>query len=81
MKKLILFFFIPLTFLPDYASAQSGQTKVLFIGNSFTYVNNMPGMFNAMCQAAGKNVYVDSYTAGGQYVDYFVNVHQPQELT
>ncbi|XOV68960.1 MAG: DUF4886 domain-containing protein [Fluviicola sp.] len=41
------------------------KTSYLFIGNSFTYFNEMPKMFDAIATNAGKNVYVKSDTKGG----------------
>lgn len=41
------------------------STSYLFIGNSFTYMNDMPKMFDAIATNAGKNVYVKSNTKGG----------------
>lgn len=41
------------------------NTSFLFIGNSFTYYNDMPRMFDAIATNAGKNVYVKSNTKGG----------------
>ena len=41
------------------------SVKVLFIGNSFTYVHDLPGTFKALSNAAGKTVTVDDYTVGG----------------
>ena len=47
--------------------------KVLFIGNSYTYVNDMPKIFEALCRDNGRDVTVTSVVHGGhklyQYVD------------
>jgi hypothetical protein len=40
-------------------------TKVLFIGNSHTFVNNLPQTFYQLATHAGKTVYVDDLTMGG----------------
>ena len=32
-------------------------TRVLFIGNSYTYVNNLPAVFSAVAAAAGRGRY------------------------
>lgn len=39
--------------------------KILFIGNSYTYVNNLPQMFSEVAAAAGISVTVSSVTKGG----------------
>lgn len=40
------------------------QTKVLFIGNSYTYRNEMPDIFEHIAISKGKNIYVESSTKG-----------------
>ena len=48
-------------FLPDGA-----LMKILFIGNSATYFNDMPtAIFAPMCEAAGYDVEVTAITKGG----------------
>jgi hypothetical protein len=42
------------------------ETNVLFIGNSFTFMNNMPTMFKEIAESKGKKVYVDSVVEGGK---------------
>jgi hypothetical protein len=39
--------------------------KVLFIGNSYTYVNNLPQLFHDIALSKGDTVIFDSYTPGG----------------
>ena len=34
------------------------MTKVLFIGNSHTYFNDLPGIFKKLCRDQGKEVHV-----------------------
>lgn len=43
----------------------SDTTKVLFIGNSITYFNDMPFMFEDIANNKGKNVSVSMYAPGG----------------
>jgi hypothetical protein len=38
---------------------------VLFIGNSYTFVNDLPGMFSKLACSGGKKVETDSYAQGG----------------
>ena len=40
--------------------------KVLFIGNSYTYYNDMPKIFEALAKENGKEISVDSVTKGGR---------------
>ena len=41
------------------------QEKVLFVGNSLTYYNDMPTLFEGIANSKGYRVEVDSYTIGG----------------
>ncbi|MDX2359875.1 MAG: PKD domain-containing protein [Crocinitomicaceae bacterium] len=45
--------------------AQTEATKILFIGNSYTHMNNMPSMFDKFAQAEGRNVLVQKSTHSG----------------
>jgi len=40
--------------------------KILFVGNSYTYFNEMPKLFEALARENGKQVDVDSVTKGGR---------------
>lgn len=45
--------------------AQSDTSRVLFIGNSYTSVNNLPAVFLSCANSAGFNVSVNSSAPGG----------------
>ena len=47
--------------------------KILFIGNSYTYFNEMPDIFARICKENGKEVKVDSVTCGGYTLEQFVS--------
>ena len=65
MKKLTLLLLLIL-FKAYYSVSQTNDTvKILFIGNSFTAVNNLPLMFEQLAINAGKKVLVDQITFGG----------------
>lgn len=52
-------------------------TRVLFVGNSLTYVNDIPKMVQSMARTSGKTIYCDSVTEGGQYIiDAYTNYYQ-----
>lgn len=51
--------------LMNFAGAQSDTTRVLFIGNSYTSVNNLPAEFSACAASAGYNTIVSSSAPGG----------------
>ncbi|MFZ4543582.1 MAG: PKD domain-containing protein [Saprospiraceae bacterium] len=52
-------------FLCQYSSGQSQSKKVLFLGNSYTYVNNLPQMVSDMAISAGDALIYDSNAIGG----------------
>ena len=63
-----LFFLIPLLLVPGCATAQVGEPpmKVLFIGNSYTSVNDLPSLVEALAEAAGgQKIESDQYLPGG----------------
>ena len=60
IKHLIL-----LTFLYSISSNAQDTTKVLFIGNSITYFNNMPQTFESIANSKGDPTEVTMYAPGG----------------
>lgn len=50
--------------VPQYEEARL-KLRVLFLGNSLTYSNDLPGIVQALAKARGQELYVDSITAGG----------------
>ncbi|MFQ5942630.1 MAG: DUF4886 domain-containing protein [Anaerolineales bacterium] len=50
---------------PASQDKTQGQTQVLFIGNSHTFVNDVPGMFESMALAAGHQVNAEMVAHGG----------------
>jgi len=46
----------------------TAQTKVLFLGNSFTYMYDVPALFAGMASSAGISVFVDENTQAGMAV-------------
>ena len=47
--------------------------RILFIGNSFTYFNDMPSIFSALCDGAGIPVQVESVVKGGWYLSRYAD--------
>jgi hypothetical protein len=47
------------------AASSDDSLRVLFIGNSHTYVNDLPGLFLGLSKAGGKTVRTDASTFGG----------------
>ena len=47
--------------------------KILFIGNSYTYFNDLPSTFAEICKKNGYEIEADSVTAGGYTLAHFVS--------
>ena len=57
-----------LTQLVSFAQP-TGPIDVLFLGNSFTFYQDLPNMFKGFAESTGKQVSVDSYTPGGRTLE------------
>lgn len=56
----------------DKASAKTErQESILFIGNSYTYVNDLPGMLRDLLRAGKHPMDIDSYTRGATALSAF----------
>lgn len=62
MKKILLFLALGTFFT---ATAQSRTKRVLFLGNSYTYVNSLPQMLRDVALSVGDTVIFDSNAPGG----------------
>ena len=47
--------------------------KVLFLGNSYTYFNDLPAMTAGLAEKAGIDLHTDSVTRGGAYLYQFAD--------
>ena len=50
--------------------------RILFIGNSHTYFNDMPAIFKNLCKERGVEVQVTMLTKGGMGLDYHADNEQ-----
>lgn len=50
---------------------------VLFIGNSFTYYNEMPEILNSLSDAAGAGIHAERLTYGGYYLKWYTDPENP----
>jgi len=80
MKKILNFIFLLLIAcnasdstkqITEPEAIDPASTKILFIGNSITYYNQMPAIFKSMAEAGGKNTYVFQWVQGGVVLGYF----------
>jgi hypothetical protein len=66
MRHLITLFSLVLTLAAGASPADRASVQtVLFVGNSHTYFNDLPGLFTDLAGAANHDVYVDESTMGG----------------
>jgi hypothetical protein len=71
MLKIVFYkrlYIIVLFFLSNFSFSQlitNDSINVLFIGNSYTHMNNMPGIFDKIAKAKGKLVHVEKNTQSG----------------
>lgn len=49
------------------------MTNILFVGNSFTYVNELPKMLQAVATYAGEDIFAESVVRGGAYLHEFAD--------
>ncbi len=68
MKKSLVFLFL---FLLFFAAQSQTTLKVLFLGNSYTSVNDLPGLTFQVTKSAGDSLIYSSSTPGG----YTLNQH------
>ncbi|MFZ9582311.1 MAG: hypothetical protein ACO28O_04985 [Crocinitomicaceae bacterium] len=73
MKRILMLIVVNVIF----SVQASDSLKVLFIGNSYTYANDLPGMFAQIASALGDWSFVDSKTNGG----YTFQMHAQDPLT
>lgn len=76
MRKKYFFLFVSITFIIS-CFGQSQIKRALFIGNSYTYVNNLPQMIADMADAGGDSLIFDSSTPGG----YTLQLHSTNSTT
>lgn len=65
MKRKVLLMDLFFIFLLGLLMSFSGkETSILFIGNSYTYRNDMPSILQEIAKSKGRNVYVEHCTQG-----------------
>jgi len=75
--KLFLFLAIPFCALgqttPYFSMRQQSPVRILFIGNSFTEGNDLPGIVKGLADQIEINTEVVAHIAEGQSIDYFIH--------
>ncbi len=72
MKKLLL---LTIAILLSKTGLSQDKIKVLFLGNSYTYVNDLPGMIEEISENEGKTFIHESITPGGCTLFQHVESH------
>jgi hypothetical protein len=65
MKSLRILFFYCALFLTLISIQAKAAKRILFIGNSYTGVNDLPALVSTIVQFQGDSIYYDSNTPGG----------------
>ncbi len=65
MLNSIKAFFISLFFSNSASATNVEPLKILFIGNSYTHMNDMPGMLQHMANKGGQNAIIEKNTQSG----------------
>jgi len=63
--KIYLTVTLLIVFITSPLFASGDTTKILFIGNSYTYVNDLPTTFDSLSVSGGKTVFTDVSAVGG----------------
>ncbi|MFC2101652.1 PKD domain-containing protein [Bacteroidota bacterium] len=72
--RLILLLLVLLSNIPSEKS-QNLYRKALFLGNSYTYVNNLPALTAALANSAGDSLYFESNAPGGYTLGWQPTAH------
>lgn len=70
MKTTLLIF---LGCITGFCQAQTQSKRALFIGNSYTYYNDLPGMVAAIASSCGDELVYDASTGGGMGLENHVD--------
>jgi hypothetical protein len=61
----LAFLFCPLLLVAGITHAADKPVRVLFVGNSLTYVGNLPAVFATLARGNGRDVHADMLVKGG----------------
>lgn len=71
INHFVIVLFLSFFCISGYELKAQFSYKVLFLGNSYTYVNNLPQIVHDVALSAGDTLVFDSYTPGGyQLIDH-----------
>ncbi|MDO5760227.1 MAG: SGNH/GDSL hydrolase family protein [Bacteroidota bacterium] len=77
MKKIYIFVFT----IVFVCCLNAQELKVLFVGNSYTYVNDLPNLLKQLAQTSNQNISTTSFTPGGaRFLTHWQNEALKQEI-
>lgn len=77
MKRVVLM----LILVSGFISVSAQMKRVLFLGNSYTYANNLPLLVKNIAASAGDILYTDSNTPGGYTLGYSPIQHLTNQIS
>lgn len=70
-----------LILVSGFISVSAQMKRVLFLGNSYTYANNLPLLVKNIAASAGDILYTDSNTPGGYTLGYSPIQHLTNQIS
>lgn len=67
---LIITFFFSISLMAQITEERKENISVLFIGNSYTFMNDMPFTFQKLAKEYGVNAFVDTLVEGGKNLEF-----------
>lgn len=81
MRTCISFALLIILGIGDFAASAQSSSKVLFLGNSYTYFNNLPQLVHDIALSTGDTLLFDSYAPGGYRLgDHFNDVNSQNKI-
>ncbi len=81
MKHLFVVWLLSWFCISEHELSAQQSYKVLFLGNSYTYVNDLPQMIHDVALSAGDTLIFDSHTPGGyQLEDHSTDVNSQAKI-
>jgi hypothetical protein len=81
ISRFLIVLFLSFFCISGYELKAQLSFKVLFLGNSYTSVNNLPQIIHDVALSAGDTLIFDSYTPGGyQLIDHSLDVTSQNKI-
>ncbi len=81
INHLLIVLFLSFFCISGYELKAQVSYRVLFLGNSYTYVNNLPQIIHDVALSVGDTLIFDSSTPGGyQLIDHSIDVNSQNKI-